>query len=142
MRGFPPSRQRRNVCAESCAKKVDRCEEAAMGMRSGRGRVAGVVLAIAVCGPPPSVQARDFFSNFFGVFGGRPPAPPVVSPFINDADPSDAPPRTRISHGGGPAWCVRTCDGRHFPASGTDDPSRQASCNSLCPAGKTEVVYG
>jgi Protein of unknown function (DUF2865) len=113
-----------------------------MGMRSGTGRVAGVVLAIAVCGLPPSVQARDFFSNFFGVFGGRPPGPPVASPFINDADPSDAPPRTRVSHGGGPAWCVRTCDGRHFPASGTDDQSRQASCNGLCPAGKTEVVYG
>jgi hypothetical protein len=37
---------------------------------------------------------------------------------------------------------VRTCDGRHFPASGTDEQSRQTSCNSLCPAGNTEVVYG
>jgi hypothetical protein len=50
--------------------------------------------------------------------------------------------RTRYGGGGGQAWCVRTCDGRYFPISGSDDQSRVASCNSFCPASETKVVYG
>ena len=111
-------------------------------MRSSRGATVGVALAVAICSLPLPAQAGDFFSNFFGMLGGRPHAPPVALPFGNESNPSDAP-RTRASYGGGgPAWCVRSCDGRHFPVSGTDDQSRQASCNGLCPAGNTEVVYG
>ena len=111
-----------------------------MRMRSGTSATACVMLALA-CSLPLPAQAGDFFSNFFGAFGGRPQRPPVALPFGNESDPADMP-RARASYGGGPAWCVRTCDGRHFPASGTDQQSRQASCNSLCPAGSTEVVYG
>jgi hypothetical protein len=101
---------------------------------------ACVALTIVCCLPLPA-QAGDFFSNLFGGFRVRPPGPPIELPFGNQANPPDAP-RARTSYGGGPAWCVRTCDGRHFPASGTDEQSRQASCNSLCPSGNTEIVYG
>jgi hypothetical protein len=101
----------------------------------------GAALAVALCGLPAQAQAGDFFSNLFGAFGGRrPPPPPMALPFSDESNPEDAP-RARASYGG-PAWCVRTCDGRHFPATGTDQQSRAASCNSLCPAGSTEVVYG
>ena len=110
-----------------------------MRMRSGRRAATGIALAVGLCSLPLPAQAGDFFSNFFGMFGGRPPGPPMALPFASD--PSDAP-RARASYGGGPAWCVRSCDGRHFPASGSDEQSRQASCNSLCPAGNTEIVYG
>lgn len=112
-----------------------------MRTRSGIGAAAGVALAIAACSLPLPAQAGDFFSNFFGMFGGRPHGPPVALPFANENNPGDAP-RVRASYGGGPAWCVRSCDGRHFPVSGSDEQSRQASCNSLCPAGSTEIVYG
>jgi len=44
--------------------------------------------------------------------------------------------------GGGLAYCVRTCDGRYFPISGSDRQSRAASCNSFCPASDTKIVYG
>jgi hypothetical protein len=37
---------------------------------------------------------------------------------------------------------MRTCDGRYFPISGSDDQSRVASCSSFCPASETKVVYG
>jgi hypothetical protein len=105
------------------------------------GATVGAALAVALCGPLPA-QAGDFFSNFFGMLGGRMHRPPVSQPFVNEDNPGEAP-RARASYGGGgPAWCVRSCDGRHFPASGTDQQSREASCNSLCPAGNTEVVYG
>ena len=46
------------------------------------------------------------------------------------------------AYGGGQAFCVRTCDGRYFPAQGSDNQSRAASCNSFCPASDTKVVYG
>jgi len=113
-----------------------------MRMRSGMGATACVALALACCLPLPA-QAGDFFSNFFGMLGGRPHRPPPVVLPIGNESTSDEAPRVRTSRGGsGPAWCVRSCDGRHFPASGTDQQSRQASCNSLCPAGNTELVYG
>jgi hypothetical protein len=100
------------------------------------------VLAVAVCSGPFPAQAGDFFSNFFGMLGGRTHRSPVSQPFANDDNPGGAP-RARAGYGGsGPAWCVRSCDGRHFPISGSDEQSRQASCNSLCPSGNTEIVYG
>jgi uncharacterized protein DUF2865 len=50
--------------------------------------------------------------------------------------------RPRAYSGGGQAYCVRTCDGRYFPISASDNQSRAASCNSFCPASETKVVYG
>ncbi len=37
------------------------------------------------------------------------------------------------------AFCVRTCDGRYFPAPVSDNSSRANSCKSLCPASETKV---
>ncbi len=37
---------------------------------------------------------------------------------------------------------MRTCDGRYFPISASDNQSRAASCNSFCPASETKLVYG
>jgi hypothetical protein len=110
-------------------------------MRSGIGATVGAALAVALCGLSFPAQAGDLFSNFFGMLGGRSHGPPIARPFSDESNPGDAP-RARASYGGGPAWCVRACDGRHFPISGADEQSRQASCNSLCPSGNTEIVYG
>jgi hypothetical protein len=91
------------------------------------------------------VQAEDFFSALFGGFGGgMRRAPPVELPFANEGMPM--PPgergRARVVTYGGQAFCVRTCDGRYFPVSGSDNQSRAASCSSFCPASATKVVYG
>ena len=108
-------------------------------MRPGMGASACIALTL-LCGLPMTAQAGDFFSNFFGMLGGRPHGPPASLRFSDDDHPRETP---RVRYGGsGPAWCVRTCDGRHFPISGADDESRKASCNSFCPSGSTEVVYG
>jgi len=37
---------------------------------------------------------------------------------------------------------VRGCDGRYFPAQGSDSESRAQSCKSFCPASRTTLVYG
>jgi len=111
-----------------------------------RGRwqmAAGVALFLGAAGLSQPAQAGDFFSNLFGGFGMRPSAPPrMVIPFGDDgAQPMEAT-RPRVAYGGGQAWCVRTCDGRYFPIAGPDAQSKAASCNSFCPASKTEIVYG
>jgi hypothetical protein len=94
----------------------------------------------------PSAHAEDFLSALFGAFGAhRPEAPAVPLPFANEGDPSAAQPeaRSRAAYGGGGmAYCVRTCDGRYFPLSASDNQTRAASCNSFCPASETKVVYG
>jgi hypothetical protein len=103
----------------------------------------GTIAAMAVFAASPHAQAEDFLSALFGAFQGRTPAPQlrIPLPFVNNdgaAGQGDARPRGV----GGQAYCVRTCDGRYFPISASDNQSRAASCNSFCPASETKVVYG
>ncbi len=106
--------------------------------------ILALATILAAAGGAPGAKAQEFFSNLFGGFGIRSP-PPIERPLI-DRDYSPQPtmetPRARASYGGGQAYCVRTCDGRYFPISATGGESKAATCNSFCPASKTEVVYG
>lgn len=106
------------------------------------GKVAGgAAILIAVSASlAPSAHAEDFFSALFGGFRMRPP-PEIRMPFPNDDGPRYDTPR-RSSYGGGTAYCVRGCDGRYFPAQGTDAASKAQSCKSFCPASETSLVYG
>ena len=112
------------------------------------GRQAALSAAAVLCALAlaPAAQAEDFFSALFGGFGGgRSRAPSIPLPFASEGNPF-APPndgRQRAGYyGGGQAYCVRTCDGRYFPISASDNQSRAASCSSFCPASETKVVYG
>ena len=116
-----------------------------MNRRSGKRLAFGAMAVLCTAALAPSAQARDFLSELFGAFGAhRPEAPAVPLPFANEGDPSapQTEARQRAAYGGGQAYCVRTCDGRYFPVSGSDTQSRAASCNSFCPASETRVVYG
>lgn len=86
-----------------------------------------------------SAHAEDFFSALFGGFGRRAP-PQIQMPFQTDDMPRTEAPRAR--YGGGQAYCVRGCDGRYFPAQGTDSESKAQSCKSFCPTSETSLVYG
>lgn len=108
------------------------------------GRLAiGAALVMCATGLARPAEAGDFFSNLFGGFGFRPPVPPRMALPLGDdgAQPMEAP-RPRVAYGSGPAWCVRTCDGRYFPISGPDAQSKATACNSFCPASRTDVIYG
>lgn len=101
------------------------------------------VAIVALLGTMPAAQAQDFFSNLFGGFdGGRSRAPAISLPFANDTPIFQQAQRPRAASGGRQAFCVRTCDGRYFPITGSDNQSRAASCNNFCPASETRVVYG
>ncbi|MBR1165612.1 MULTISPECIES: DUF2865 domain-containing protein [Bradyrhizobium] len=104
----------------------------------------GTVILIAISAglaSAPSAHAEDFFSALFGGFRMRPP-PEIRMPFPNDDGPRYDGPRQRASYGGGAAYCVRGCDGRYFPAQGSDSESKAQSCKSFCPAAETSLVYG
>jgi hypothetical protein len=101
----------------------------------------GAVAAIALLGATPAAQAEDFFSAFFGgIASGR--APDISLPFAHEGPPVQIEQRPRVASSGRQAYCVRTCDGRYFPITATDNQSRAASCNNFCPASETKVVYG
>jgi hypothetical protein len=101
---------------------------------------ATIALALLSVSVTPSAHAQDFFSELFGGFRMRPP-PEIRVPFPRDDVPRYEL-RARISYGGGTAYCVRGCDGRYFPAQGTDAESKAQSCKSFCPASETSLVYG
>jgi hypothetical protein len=114
--------------------------------RRSIGKLAGsaaAVLAVASLGLAlsPPAHAEDFFSALFGGFGRRPP-PQIQMPFANEDMPRNDTPRQRASYGGGTAYCVRGCDGRYFPAQGSNAESKAQSCKSFCPTSETSLVYG
>jgi hypothetical protein len=92
----------------------------------------------------PVAQAEDFFSALFGAFRGhRSDAPSIPLPFASEGGFFRTGMHPRDAYvGGSQAFCVRSCDGRYFPISASDNQSRTASCHNLCPASETNLVYG
>jgi len=115
-------------------------------MRKRWKLATGAALVLCAAGlVHPALSENSSFSNPPGFSGGLPAesSPRIVLPFANDGAPPAEAPRPRIAGGGGgTAWCVRSCDGRYFPIAGNDTQSRASSCDNLCPASKTELVYG
>jgi hypothetical protein len=73
-------------------------------------------------------------------------APPTMLSF---GENPAFPPKTRVLIRTNPnaeasvSYCVRTCDGRYFPAPSTGDAQSKAQgCKNLCPAGETKVFPG
>jgi hypothetical protein len=110
-------------------------------------RCVRLVAAFALTGviviAPRAASAEGLFDFLFGGLQKQQhQAPPQASFF---ADPSGnqapAPVRTVTSGGSGPAFCVRSCDGRYFPLSrGNASPIQL--CQAFCPASPTKVFYG
>jgi hypothetical protein len=115
-------------------------------MRLGKLAAWGAAV-VCISTLAPAAQAQDFFSQLFGGISRPRPQPYIQMPFVDDDGQVRAPRgegRVRYSGsgGGGQAFCVRTCDGRYFPVTASDNASRAASCNSFCPASETRVFYG
>jgi hypothetical protein len=120
-------------------------------MRSGKLAVWGAAALMCASALAPAAQAQDFFSQLFGGFARPRQQPYIQMPFADDDGQVYAPRRERRARyngggsgggGGGQAFCVRTCDGRYFPVTASDNASRAASCNSFCPASETKVFSG
>jgi hypothetical protein len=108
--------------------------------------VAAATLAGALVLVPGSVSAEGLFDFLFGGVqkqqARQAPSPAnfFADPFgINQpAQPAPAP---RVA-GSGPAFCVRSCDGKYFPLTMRGNASPVQTCQAFCPASATKVFYG
>jgi hypothetical protein len=105
-----------------------------------------VALAGAVVLDLRTASAEGLFDFFFGGAQKQQQhqAPPQASffadPFGLNQQPAPTPPRA-VASGSGPAFCVRSCDGRYFPlARGGAAPVQM--CQAFCPASATKVFFG
>ncbi|HLZ05709.1 MAG TPA: DUF2865 domain-containing protein [Bradyrhizobium sp.] len=108
--------------------------------------VAAIAIGSAIALAPYPVSAEGLFDFFFGSFQKQQQreAPPQASffadPYANN-NPQPAPvPRAAVASSG-PAFCVRSCDGKYFPLI-RGDASPAQTCQSFCPASPTKVFYG
>ena len=109
--------------------------------------VAAVSLTGAIMLAPSNVSAEGLFDFFFGGVQKNQArqAPPLASffadPFGINQQQSAPAPAPRVA-GSGPAFCVRSCDGKYFPLSMRGNASPVQTCQAFCPASVTKVFYG
>jgi hypothetical protein len=108
--------------------------------------VAATALAGSVVLAPRLASAEGLFDFFFGgaqkqqQHQAPSPANFFADPFGLNQQPAPTAPRP-VASGSGPAFCVRSCDGRYFPlARGNAAPVQM--CQAFCPASATKVFFG
>src|SRR6202166_2678150 len=115
-------------------------------MRRRMMSVAAAALVGLAALTPRMVWAEGLCDLFFGGFKKQQQqkAPPQANffadPFGTNQQPA-APPRSMAS-GYGPAFCVRSCDGRYFPLTARGGASPAQMCQAFCPASPTKVFFG
>ncbi len=92
-------------------------------------------------------SAEGLFDFFFGGTQKQQArqAPPQANFFADPFglnQPPGPPPRPIASNGSGPAYCVRSCDGRYFPLTARGGASPVQICQAFCPASPTKVFFG
>jgi len=99
-------------------------------------------IAVPVALSPGAVSAEGLFDFLFG--GLQKTEQHQASSFFADpfgTNPQPAPPPRSTFAGSGPAFCVRSCDGRYFPLMrGSASPAQM--CQAFCPASPTRVFFG
>jgi hypothetical protein len=113
--------------------------------RQRRALLAAAVLAGSVLTVPDAAVAEGLFDFLFGGLKqqGRQAAPLQATFF---ADPfgtqQSAPtPAPRVA-GSGPAFCVRSCDGKYFAVTARGNATPAQICQAFCPASATKVYFG
>jgi Protein of unknown function (DUF2865) len=111
------------------------------------GRYVRLGFAIALAGTlalaPRPVAAQGLFDFLFGGLTKQRQAPPQANFFADPfgTNPQPAPPPRPAYAGSGPAFCVRSCDGRYFPLMrGSISPAQM--CQAFCPASPTRIYFG
>ena len=103
---------------------------------------------LTAVGLAPGAAHAGFFDFLFGGAEQRPYSPPVNSYAEPSAPVTPAPlgPESVRQGGGGTghtvAYCVRLCDGQHFPLERMSNATPVETCRAMCPASKTKVFFG
>lgn len=120
---------------------------------SKRSRLAAAVVAAAVAGvafAPGAARAENLFDFLFGPpRQQQAPPPPSVQSYAEPTMPVAPVPlgpesvrQSAGSTGHAVAFCVRLCDGQHFPLEHMTNATPVETCRSMCPASRTKVYFG
>lgn len=102
------------------------------------------VLAVAaIAGPvglaPEMSSAENLLDFLFGGGQKQQNQPSLFGNIFNNST-QPASPRPAVA-GSGPAFCVRSCDGKYFPLMrGAASPTQL--CQAFCPASPTKIFFG
>ena len=107
-----------------------------------------MLVAIIVSGPvalvPRAASAEGLFDFFFSGAQKQQQRPSqggfFADPFGLNQQPSL--PKPVATAGSGPAFCVRSCDGKYFPIAARGNASPVQMCQAFCPASATKVFFG
>jgi hypothetical protein len=119
-------------------RPVDQASRTTLSFQRKLRRMLAVA---AIAGPvalaPEMSSAENLLDFLFG--GGQKQQPSLFGNiFNNNAQP--APPRP-VAASSGPAFCVRSCDGKYFPLMrGAASPTQL--CQAFCPASPTKIFFG
>ena len=106
--------------------------------------VAAATLAGSVALEPRPAPAEGLFDFLFGGASKQQQKAPAQANFFADPlglNQPAAPPQQRVA-GAGPAFCVRSCDGRYFPLTLRGGATPAQMCQAFCPASATKVFFG
>jgi hypothetical protein len=100
--------------------------------------LAAAALAGAVLTVPDAAFAENLFDFLFGGIKQQ------VQQATSFADPTSqqSAPAQRVAGGSGPAFCVRSCDGKYFPINARGGATPAQLCQAFCPASATKVYFG
>ena len=129
----------------SCCKggSSRRVEQALRTEFSFQHKLRRMLVAAAIIGPvalAPEMSSAEGLLDFF--FGGGQRQQHQNSFFGNlfNNNPQSPPPQPVVASTG-PAFCVRSCDGKYFPLMrGAASPAEM--CQAFCPASPTKVFFG
>lgn len=106
--------------------------------------IAAAVLSAGLVLPAAEASAQGLFQVLFGRAAPRPALPMHTSayaaPYAGAAQPQGG--SVHVGSGRATAFCVRLCDGRHFPMQRHRGANPAQLCSAMCPAAKTAVFNG
>jgi hypothetical protein len=115
-------------------------------MRRRMMLIVAAALVGSVASAPRVASAEGLFDFLFGGIQKQqrqasPQASFFADPFGLNPQPAP-PPRAVASSGSGPAFCVRSCDGKYFPLMVRGNATPVQMCQAFCPASPTKVFFG
>lgn len=111
-------------------------------------RAALVAVALIATSVPDAVRAEGIFDFLFRPYQPPPPPsyPPPPTPDIKRVAPaplgSERVNENAGTTGHGVAFCVRLCDGQHFPMERMANATPAETCKAICPTSATKVYFG
>jgi len=116
--------------------------ELSFRLRQRRALLAAAVLAGAVLAVPNPALAENLFDFLFGGLKQQArQAAPQANSFADPLGTQQSAPAQRVA-GSGPAFCVRSCDGKYFPINARGNSTPAQMCQAFCPASATKVYFG